>query len=204
LLQLVEVLVEMRATEELVVRSESWSKPELFLVHALGAAAFALLTALGAQIRVPLFFTPVPMTLQTFVVPLAGGVLGAAWGSVSMIFYLVLGIAGLPVFARMEPGINMLIGPTSGYLLGFLLAAAFMGFAANHTKRSALLVAAVFASTALIFACGVGGLMLTLHIGLAEAIAKGVTPFLAGDVIKCTASSFVLLSFRQLKKNLSA
>ena len=90
---------------------------------AAGVIGFALLTALGAAVRIPLPFTPVPITLQTLFVLLAGVTLGPRLGAASMAFYLLLGTAGYHVFAGSERcGLQTIFGPTGGYLLGFLLA----------------------------------------------------------------------------------
>src|SRR2546427_3722173 len=86
------------------------------IAKVIGTLAFTLLTIVSAHIRIPLPFTPVPMTLQTFVVPLAGGFLGAAFGSLSMALYLALGMIGLNVFASAAPGLSFYLSPTSGYL----------------------------------------------------------------------------------------
>src|SRR5687767_14865402 len=106
--------------QNISIRTEGWSKSERFLLHSLGAVAFALLTVLSA-IRIPLPFTPVPMTLQTFIVPLSGGFLGAIWGGIAMIIYLGLGLLGLNVFASAGTGFSMFLAPTAGYLIGFPL-----------------------------------------------------------------------------------
>ncbi|MCH7819743.1 MAG: biotin transporter BioY, partial [Candidatus Marinimicrobia bacterium] len=83
---------------------------------------FALLTALGALIRIPLPFTPIPITLQTFFVLLAGAMLGSKRGTLSQMVYVFAGAAGIPIFAGMSSGLALLAGPTGGFLAGFLLA----------------------------------------------------------------------------------
>jgi len=189
--------------EQSVVRIEGWSASERITLKATGAAVFAFLTILSAQIRIPLPFTPIPMTLQTFIVPLAGAFLGAAWGSVSMLLYLALGITGINVFAAAAPGLGFFLAPSAGYLAGFVIAAAFVGWISDRTQRPLYLLLALFVSHLIIFICGVTGLMLNGSMDLQSALQKGLYPFLIGDVIKTAASFVVLLSYSNLRKNIS-
>src|SRR3989338_884787 len=92
------------------------------------AALFAALTAVAAQVKIPLSFTPVPITLQTLMVLLSGAMLGARYGALSQFIYLVLGAAGLPVFAGGSGGIASLFGPTGGYLFSYPIAAFIVGY----------------------------------------------------------------------------
>lgn len=162
------------------------------ITKIVGTLAFTLLTIASAHIRIPLPFTPVPMTLQTFVVPLAGGFLGVAWGSLSMALYLALGMIGLNVFASAAPGMSFYLSPTAGYLIGYVFAAAIVGMFRNSSK--ALLFLAVILSHIVIFVCGVFGLMWNLNLALPVAFAKGVAPFIVGDSLKIVASFLVLIS----------
>src|SRR3712207_1750584 len=91
------------------------------------AALFAALTAACAWFKVPLPFTPVPITLQTLAVLLSGAMLGAYYGALSMIIYLILGAIGLPVFAGGGSGFGSLLGPTGGYLLSYPIASFVVG-----------------------------------------------------------------------------
>jgi biotin transport system substrate-specific component len=170
------------------------SRTEPLILKVSGAAAFALLMILAAQIRIPLPFTPVPMTLQTFVAPLAGAFLGATWGAASMGLYLLLGLAGLQVFAAASSGIIFFSAPTAGYVLGFILAAAFVGRLTRDSFASSLrILLMLIGSHLLIFLCGVAGLCFNAGMTLQDAIAKGVLPFVVGDLLKIAASYPVLL-----------
>src|SRR3989344_5830887 len=91
------------------------------------AALFAALTAAVAPFKIPLGFTPVPITLQTLVVLLAGAVLGSTYGALAMILYVLVGALGLPVFAGGGSGVGALLGPTGGYLFSYFIAAFFIG-----------------------------------------------------------------------------
>ena len=153
--------------------------------RALAVAAFVLLTAVGARVAVPM--VPVPITMQTLAVSLAGLLLGARLGALSQVAYLALGAAGLPVFAQ-GVGLAAFFGPTGGYLLAFPAAAAFTGWFAARQRREgeggvAWLALGTFLGTLVIFAGGWA--QLAVITGDARrALEVGVLPFLLGDVIK--------------------
>lgn len=150
----------------------------------LAVLVFAALTALGAHVAVPLGFTPVPMTLQTLFVLLAGVLLGPAAGAASQLLYLGLGVAGVPVFAMGAAGLPWLLSPTGGYLMAFPAAAALAGWiAGSEGGRVRTAVALVFA-TAVIFASGAGWLSVVTELDARAVFASGVQPFLPGAVIK--------------------
>lgn len=149
-------------------------------VRVAGVALFALLTAVGARIAVPLPGTPVPFTLQVLPVLLSGLLLGARAGAASQATYLLAGVAGLPVFAA-GGGAAYLLGPTGGYLLAFPVAAAVAGVLG---RRGGLpwLVAGAFAGLAAVHA---GGLAWLAGVAGGEvAFRVGVLPFLPGDALE--------------------
>jgi biotin transport system substrate-specific component len=185
-------------TNDYRVLSAGWSRGERILLKSLGAAAFAMLTSLAAHVRIPLPFTPVPITLQTFIVPLAGGFLGSLWGAGSMLLYMVLGLIGLDVFGAASGGFGFLVSPTAGYVAGFVLAAAIVGWIRDNYKSSVILFGALILSHVVIFVCGVAGLMINANLSLQNAIIKGVLPFMVGDTLKIFASFFVLLSYKHV------
>lgn len=160
----------------------------------VAVAAFAGLTALAAQIRIPLGFTPVPVTGQTFAVLLAGAALGARLGASSQLLYLAAGAVGFPVFTGGGSGIDYFTGATAGYLVGFVLAAALVGRLAERgqDRKVNTAVTAFLAGSAMIYTCGAIGLMITADMDLTTAIAQGVTPFVFGDVLKATAAGLLL------------
>lgn len=163
------------------------------------ALALAGFTGLCAQIRLPVPGTPVPITAQTFAVLLSGFVAGRRGAALSQILYITLGAAGLPWFADHLSGIAILFGPTGGYLVGFIFAAAFLGWAADARKdlRSIFSTAGLmwFSSLVLIQVPGLIGLALWHHIvlgtdpALFELIAMGMAPFVVGDAIKTMAAA---------------
>jgi biotin transport system substrate-specific component len=165
------------------------------LVHA---ALFAALTAVSAWVTIPLPF--VPITLQTFFVMLSGVVLGPYFGALSMAVYLLLGFIGLPVFAGGQSGLGTLVGPTGGYLIGFILCPIVAGVIV-HTRKDPGLVMyglAMLAGDAVVFAFGAIQLSVVLHMPLDRAIVIGLLPFIPGDVLKIIVASFVA---RRLKSS---
>ncbi len=157
--------------------------------------AFSLLTALAAQVAIPLPFTPVPVTLQTFAVLLTGALLGKRLGALAMLVYLFEGACGLPFFSMGRGGAaHLLFAPTSGYLLAYPLAAFVTGWLAERgwDRRTVTAAAAMALGSAVIFAGGWLGLLRFMRP--ATAFMLGVVPFLAGDVIKLALAAAVLPS----------
>jgi biotin transport system substrate-specific component len=152
----------------------------------------SLIVAGLAQVRIQLPFTPVPITGQTFAVLLVGATLGSRRGATSLVLYLLLGLLGLPFFAGGARGYHVLLGPTGGYLVGFILAAFLVGLLAargmDRRVPSALL--AFLAGEAIIYLFGVA--WLSFYLGLQHAITAGFLPFIIGDAIKLAAAGLVL------------
>jgi len=175
--------------EQVLVRSER----NVVLRQAVGVALGAALVALAAQVAVPLPGTPVPMTLQPLAVLLVGGLLGARLGATSMVLYLALGIAGLPVFTPTVPllGVARLLGPTGGYLLAYPLAAFAVGAIVRDGRDWRRAALGVLAGLVLIH---VGGLaQLVILTGNVEGAARlGTLPFLLGDLGKVAVAVAVL------------
>lgn len=147
---------------------------------------FALLTALCAQIRIPLGFTPVPITGQTFAVLLSGAVLGSRMGAASQLLYVLMGAAGLPFYAGGTGGWEHASGATMGYLLGFIAAAYAVGYLAEQRqdRRFATSIGAFLTGNLVIYALGVPWLTYSLSWDLAKGVALGLAPFIIGDTIK--------------------
>jgi len=161
---------------------------------ALAVTGFALLTALAAQAKLYLPGNPVPVTGQTLAVLLAGAALGSKAGPASQVLYVMMGAVGLPVFADGASGLEVLTGATAGYLIGFVVAAAVVGRLAEATadRKVATAIPAFVTGSAIIYALGVAGLMITLGWTLSESLAKGVAPFLVGDGIKAVGAGLLL------------
>jgi biotin transport system substrate-specific component len=174
--------------------------PQSLVVDAALITGFALLTALAAQITIPLGFTPVPITGQTAAVLLAGCTLGAARGASSQVLYVALGATGLPFYADGQGGWEAATGATAGYLVGFIIAAAVIGYLAERgqDRQLATAIPAFLAGTVVIYAVGALWLAsfldlpLTAPAGEPSAIASGVAPFLVGDLMKALLAGLAL------------
>ena len=149
----------------------------------------SLLLALCAQIRIPLPFTPVPITGQTFAVLLLPVMLGGWRGPAAVALYLAQGLLGLPFFAGGSAGVAVLAGPSGGYLVGFLLAAVVIALLAGPRGGGrARLALALLAGNLAIYLCGVPWLARFVDGGMVAALTLGMTPFLLGDAIKLLAA----------------
>jgi len=165
-----------------------------------GAVAFVtVLTAIAAQVSIPLPFTPVPFTFQPMIVLVGGLALGARLGMSSQILYLALGMAGLPVFAAspiLPPGVARLLGPTGGYLMSYPFAACLAGYLAERgfDRRYTTSVVAMSAGLAVIFLVGVSwlGFVVQPSRGVAGALAAGFYPFVLPDLLKLLAAAGVM------------
>ena len=168
-----------------------------FVTGSAAIGGMAVLTTVGADVRVPL--DPVPITLQTLFVLLAGALIGPGRGSLSQMVYVSLGAAGVPLFAGTAAGLAVLSGPTGGYLLGFVLAPLIVGRLIGdrpdfHWK---LLVFAIGALTILILG--------TLHLALFytgdlwTAVRVGLLPFIPGDIAKVLSAASICSAWNRLQ-----
>jgi biotin transport system substrate-specific component len=142
--------------------------------------------AVSAQVQIPLPFTPVPITGQTFAVVLVGASLGAVRGFSSLLLYWLVGIAGAPVYAGQESGWEVFVGPTGGYIVGFMLAAAVTGYLAERRwdRRFPSSVAAMLTGNVLIYVPGLLWLAHYLGTNTEETLEAGLYPFVVGDLLK--------------------
>ncbi len=175
------------------VIADRWVKNSLTRSAVLVAGLVGL-TAVSAQIAVPLPFTPVPLTLQTFAVLAGAAALGAERAVIAQVSYIVLALAGLPILAGGASGATKVMGATGGYLIGFVLASYLVGKIAERGAtvkvRSTVLAYAI--GTTVIYTLGAIWLAQFTGKGLVWAIANGVVPFLIGDAIKAIAAGAVL------------
>ena len=143
---------------------------------------------------------PVPLTLQTLFTYLAGAVLGPSLGALSQVIYILLGGIGLPVFAGGKAGFGTLLGPTGGYLFGFIAASFVIGKTCDlHTKPSARRIAASFVlGTAIIYTLGVAQLSQWMSGDLQRTLAVGVLPFIVGDALKIAIATAVATRLRHV------
>lgn len=172
---------------------DRWAKNSVARSAALVAGLVGL-TAVSAQIAVPLPFTPVPLTLQTFAVLAGAAALGAERAVVAQVSYLVLALAGAPILAGGASGPEKVIGATGGYLLGFVAASFLVGKIAERgaTIKVKSTVVAYVIGTVVIYTLGALWLSQFTGKGLTWAIANGVVPFLVGDAIKAIAAGAIL------------
>lgn len=164
-------------------------------VQLLSVLFVTVLTAAAAQLSFPLPFTPVPFTIQPMVVLIGAAALGSTLGALSQIIYLMLGIAGLPVFAfspELPQGFARLLGPSGGYLLAFPIAAFITGWLAERgfDRRYLTSILAMSIGLSVIFLGGVS--WIARLAGLQTALATGLYPFIVVDVIKVVAAGLVL------------
>jgi biotin transport system substrate-specific component len=163
-------------------------------------ALMAAVTAIAAQIAIPLPFSPVPFTLQVLAVILSGLLLGPRYGALAQVIYVLVGAVGVPVFAQFHGGLGVILGPTGGYLLSYPIAAAMAGLAAraasNAIRHRALWVSFLWGSVGLaaIYALGATWLSVAAHLPFAVAVVQGVLPFVVFDLIKVGLAALVAVA----------
>ena len=159
------------------------------------ASLFVALVAVGAFIAIPI--GPVPIVLQNFFVLLAALLLGPRWATTAMGVYLLSGVCGLPVFAGGMAGIGRILGPTGGYLLGYLPAVFITAWISQKGKGKIWTdIVAMICGSLIVYACGVPWLKLVTGMPLAKALMLGMVPFLIGDVLKIVAAVPVVKALR--------
>jgi biotin transport system substrate-specific component len=149
----------------------------------VGGAAFV---ALAAQVSIKLGFTPVPLTGQTFAVLLVGAALGSTRGALSLLLYLLVGVAGVPVYAEHRHGWSVFSGATGGYIVGFVVAATLTGWLAERSwdKRFSSSISAMLTGSVVIYLCGVVWLHHFLGVNWSTTLDDGLYPFVPGDMLK--------------------
>lgn len=184
----------------------------LALLHRPTWLTDAVLVTLGtgvvaaaAQVSLPLPFTPVPVTGQTFAVLLVGASLGAGRGMASLVLYVLVGIAGAPVYADGAHGWAVMSGATGGYLVGFVAAAAITGRLAERCwdRRFSSALAAMLTGNVVIYLVGLPWLAIVLDTGLERSLELGLYPFVPGDVLKLYLAGMLLPGAWRLVRRLS-
>jgi biotin transport system substrate-specific component len=151
------------------------------------SATFIGLITLGSWISIPCI--PVPFTLQTLFVLLAGIVM-KRYAVIPVFLYVIFGALGLPLFHNGVAGVGVLLGPTGGFLIGFIPAALVTGLAYEHSPRT-IRILGLMTATLIIYACGAGWLMYSLNMGFLPALAAGALPFIIGDAMKAGAAYLI-------------
>ncbi len=171
-----------------------WRSNTSLINKVVMAFFMACITGIMAQVVIPLPWTPVPITAQTFAVLMAGVVLGRWWGGISMLMYLAVGLLGVPWFAGLTSGYTAILGATGGYLIGFILAAIFLGYLTDKYSQSRnfkpMMGLMLLANFSLIYIPGLLGLGLWIYMvkgsfpTVLTLISMGLLPFIFGDLIK--------------------
>ena len=157
----------------------------------------AMICVLG-PLTIPIPFSPVPLSFANLAVCLSAILTGWKRGTMACLLYLLLGLAGLPVFSAFSGGTGKLLGPTGGYLIGYLFLSLTTGFAAELSDRSgsfasrtAICIAGMIPGTMLLYLFGTSWLALQAHLSFKAALLAGVIPFIPGDLIKIAAAAAV-------------
>lgn len=161
------------------------------------ASLLAALMTAGAYISIPV--GPVPIVLQNMFVFLTGLLLGSRWGLASVGVYLLAGACGLPVFAGGMGGVGRIVGPTGGYLIGYLPAVFIVGYISKKGKgRVARDIIGMLAGTIFLYACGVAWLKTLTGMPWPKTLAVGMYPFLIGDALKIAAAAAIARAIRPI------
>ena len=206
--------------------SETFSKRYSRTTFIVLCGLFAAISAICSQISIPLGFTPIPVNLGTLAVFLTGGLLGKKYGTISMTVYVLLGAAGVPVFAGLRGGISVLAGPTGGYIIGYIAAVFIIGILCDipekrrvkradqgayscaagqnsHSRTGAAAEALLYALAMLCgllicYVLGTAWFMISSGTGLGAAMLSCVVPFLPGDALKILAAAILVKKLRPL------
>ena len=160
---------------------------------ALGVVGFAVALAIAAQVRIPLPFTPVPITLQTFMLYTGAAWLGTRVAQPGLALYVGVALLGAPVMSGFRGGMAAFAGATGGYILGWFVAAFVVARLLDGRQKSTAQTAlAMAAGSAIILSCGALHLALLLDLSPQQAFLMGVAPFLPGDALKILTASAIV------------
>ncbi len=159
------------------------------LKKAVCAALFAAFTAVASQIAIPI--QPVPINLAVAAVILSGAVLGRKYGTAGILVYILLGCAGVPVFAGMRGGLQVITGVTGGYIAGYVLIAFIVGFATEKSKKLGAFILSAAVGVALCYTLGTVWYCILTKTPALAALSACVLPFLPGDAVKIALSALI-------------
>lgn len=175
----------------LEVKSKATSKSKAALLDLVFVALFAAVMTVCAQIQIP--FGEVPFTLQTLGVFIASSLLGWKRGTLSVIVYVLLGLAGVPVFAGFSGGIGVLFGPTGGYIIGFIFTALIVGLMTEKLgKKLWVEIVSMILGLAVCYAFGTAWFMFQMKMGLVESLLLCVVPYPIADALKIAFASVLV------------
>jgi biotin transport system substrate-specific component len=189
-------ILRSEALRESTDQGERMKQEVLSLRGTAYAAMFGAITAVGAYIIIP--FPLVPITMQTFFVSLAPALLGGALGALSQVIYILIGVIGFPVFAGGKAGFGVLMGPTGGYLVGFIVGAYIIGTLIEMKKKPSFIwmVSAMVIGHIALYTLGIAQLMFVTKLSLGKAFAVGVIPTLPGGIVKIVAAAFIAVKLK--------
>ena len=171
---------ENNASGNIAVNTQTARTKKIVLIGLMTAV-----TCILGPLSIPLPFSPVPISLTNFAIFLAVFILGMKDATISFIVYLLLGAVGVPVFSAFSGGLGKLAGPTGGYLFGFIFLALIMGFFMEHFDRKIVpTIVGMLIGMAVCYIFGTVWLAKLMSLSFNEALALGVLPYLAGDVVK--------------------
>lgn len=193
--------------EEEILKVETILKKELIvnkqILRILGVFTSVVLLSLGAFVRIPLPFTPVPLTLQTLFVLLSSALLGSKLGFTAQVSYIMLGVLGLPVFTGAGSGIVYLFGPTGGYLIGFILAGIFLSRTISYLKQEFVPLFILFClADAILLLSGTFWIKFSLNLELRKSFIVGFYPFVYADILKAFLATAIYLKLKPRVNNL--
>lgn len=183
-----------------MILTEQLIKSRSLTANIVIAISGSILLALLARLSIPVPFSPIPITGQTFGILFLGAMLGSRLGTLSVIAYISEGIIGLPVFAGGSAGFLSLLGPTGGYLIGFIPAGYLVGFLSEKgwTNKLTTTFITMIIGTSVIFIFGISWLSVTAGFGTALKI--GLYPYLPGAVVKIILATTIVYSLNRLNK----
>ncbi|HHU76205.1 MAG TPA: biotin transporter BioY [Firmicutes bacterium] len=161
------------------------------------SSLFAALIALLAQISIPLPFSPVPITGQAFGIFLVGSLLEGKWSAISVLIYILLGATGLPVFHQFQGGLHILVGPTGGFLWGFVLGCYLQGKIMEKGNSFGITILGMFTCMGAYFALGAPYMAFVSGLNFYQAILLGVVPFIPLDIVKLIAAATLSQAVRK-------
>ncbi len=183
-----------------LLNNEQFFYPQILLSPILSIFIGSIFIAILAQVSIPIPFSPVPITGQTIGIVIIGTVLGPLNGSMAVIVYIFEGALGLPVFANLSSGIHVLMGPTAGYIWGFIVGAFLMGVLDKIGFTSSFLLSFLSCLIVTTLILVIGTLYLAFFkTGLKLALEMGFYPFLIGDFVKSFISASIILGLKRIR-----
>lgn len=158
------------------------------------SALFASLIAIMALVAIPVH--PIPMNMALLAILLAGGMLGKKYGTLSVVVYILLGVAGLPVFAGFQGGLSSLMGPTGGFIVGYIVVAYITGAVYEKTSKIKYTIPFITISVILCYIMGTMWYCFVMNVDFITALSVCVLPFIAGDILKIVLAYIFINKFK--------